>query len=291
MRPRPGGGGKSACAGGVADYVEAVGTVRPSGEVWTGSNPSARKGPAWGVNQLPCVLKPACFSTRNCPSTSLRLTPLKPIKFIPALLLAVSLAALLGGCATAGHQRAGSAAASLRQGAEQLSRSATHLDNALVSLAALLDAPAGDLKPQFNTYQTSANRLESAAREFHSRWLAIQRQANAYLQQWDSDLALIQNADIRQRSAARKGEVQEQFNRTQTAAGKLRADWEPVVSDLKDLRTALGADLTPAGVDNLRAEGRRVSARGVRLREGITSLAVEYQQLASGLSPAPPTSK
>ncbi|MFN3409224.1 MAG: DUF2959 family protein [Limisphaerales bacterium] len=208
---------------------------------------------------------------------------------LPAVLLAVCVAALATGCATSGHQRAGSAATALRQGAEQLNRSATNLDNALVALAALLDAPVGDLRPQFNTYHTAVNRLEAAQREFHSRWLAIQRQGNAYLQQWDADLALIQNPEIRQRSAARKGEVQEQFDRTRNAAEKLRAEWEPVVSDLKDVRTALGADLTPAGLDNLRSEARRVSSRGVRLRESITALAVDYRQLAEGWSAAPAT--
>jgi hypothetical protein len=158
-----------------------------------------------------------------------------------------------------------------------------------VALAQLVDNPAPDLKPQFNQFGTAVNQVESFGRDLGRATVNVQQSGAAYFQKWDEELATIQSADIREQSARRREAVMRQFERTQTAAEEVRARLAPVISDLKDIRLALSADLTPAGVEAIRNTASKVGSKGVSARESLAQLAAQFKEAGAALSAGRPT--
>jgi hypothetical protein len=207
-------------------------------------------------------------------------------KFI--LLPMLALCALLAGCSTSGYQRAGSTATTLKNSADRLNRGTAQLDATLVALAQLVDNPAPDLKPQFSKFNTAVNNLDSLSRNLGRQSVSIQQQGAAYFQKWDEHLTTIQSASIREASAERKQSVMRQFERVKQNAEEVEAKLVPFVAEMKDIRTALQADLTPAGLNAIRSTSSRLSSKGVAVRESLTNLANEFTQISAALAAATP---
>ena len=210
------------------------------------------------------------------------------MRTLKSIIATVAAAALLGGCASNGYRQAGAAASSLQNTSDRINRGTGQIDAALAALSQLVDNPGADLKLQFRNFNTAVNGVDAFARDLASRNVSIQQQGATYFQKWDEDLARIQNEDIRSRSAERKGEVMKQFDRAKANYDATRTQLNPFLADLRDIRTAVGTDLTPAGLENIRSAAGKVGARGVAVRQSLTELAVEFKNLAMSLAtPAP----
>jgi len=216
------------------------------------------------------------------------------MKTITTLFATLALVALISGCASSGHQHAGRTAQTLTNTAARLDRGTNQLDAAMTALTQLVDSPAPDMRPQFSTLNTSVNNLNSLNRDLGRLSVSIQQQGAAYFQRWDEKLATIQNNDIREASTRRKDAVVQQFDGVKTSAEDVRNKLSPFVADLTDLRTALSADLTPAGLEAVRPTVTRINAKGVAVRESLAKLAGQFREMSVALSagvPAPAPAK
>jgi hypothetical protein len=209
----------------------------------------------------------------------------------PITILSVSsvIALLAAGCATHGYTKANSTSAYLLSTSDRILKGVSQIDGATASLTELVEKPDADLTAQFKKFSAAVSGLESVAKDVAARATRIQQLGAAHFQQWDEQLAKIQNEDIRNDSAARKAAVMKQFNEVKASYDETRAAFNPLLADMRDIRTAISTDLTPAGVEAIRKSMTKVNDQGARLRQSLEELAVKFKDLGKALeTPAPP---
>ena len=215
------------------------------------------------------------------------------VKHIVATAAFVFAAALFAGCATSGYDKAGGTSSSMEKAAQTISKSSTQVDQVMATLSDLVNNPGADLKPQFQKFVSAMNSLESTAKDLNGRVADVQKQGADYFKNWDAELAKIQNESIRNNSAARRKAVSAQFDAVQTSFNQVKKDFDPFVSDLKDVRTALSTDLTVGGVASVKGVVSNADKRAIPLHKSLDALAKSFNDLGESLSastPPPPQS-
>jgi hypothetical protein len=210
------------------------------------------------------------------------------MKITKTLLAVLTLTALIAGCATNGYQKAVSTAASLQRTADRVDRGVAQIDNAMTALSQLVDAPSTNLQAQFKAFDASVSGVEAFARDLASRSASVQQQGSAYFQKWDEELTAIRDEAIRSRSADRKAAVMREFDRMKTNYDQSRAALTELIAGLKDIRTAIGTDLTPGGLEAIRGAVSKTSAKGVAVRQSLGDLAAQFKSLRTSLSASAP---
>ena len=212
-----------------------------------------------------------------------------PMKKLTILSLVVTAAVFAAGCASTGYKKADATASYLESTADRIDKGAVQIDSATAALTELVSQPEADLAGQFKKYSSAVSGLESVAKDVASRATKIQQLGATYFQQWDEQLAMIQNEDIRNNSAERKAAVIKQFDQVKTSYDEARSAFNPLLADLRDIRTALSTDLTPAGVSAINKSMTKVNEHAAKVRKSLGDLAVQFKDLGKSLeTPTPP---
>ncbi len=169
------------------------------------------------------------------------------IQFLPAGLLAVALVGFAG-CQTTGYQKSDAAALNSQVAATHMQAEGEALAATLTSLNDLIHQPATDAKPQFVQFSAALDRLHGTAKQAAKSLDHIGRKRAAYFKVWDKEIAALENEEIRQRSQARRAEVNNQFDATRQQCDEAQNGLLPLIAYLQDLRKALSTDLTRNGL-------------------------------------------
>ena len=212
-------------------------------------------------------------------------------------LLSFSLLATLltSACSTTGSDKGAATGKSAEQAANQIELGSTQLDATLVALKDLVQKPAPDLAPQFKTFTKSLAQLESTAEDVATLAAKIDTKSQDYFTQWDQQLAAVQNEDIRARSAERKEAISASFKKIQSEYGEVRDEFKPLLSDLRDVRTVLSADLTQDSLKSIDKTVAGISKKSESVRKSLKELTEKFRELGVKLSrsgppqPAPET--
>ena len=163
-------------------------------------------------------------------------------------LTSVAMAGLLAGCSSTGVDKAADTATSLKQASEKINKGSGLIDQSLTALNDLVNNPQPDLRKQFKTFNSAVDELGSTAKDVSSKAESMKGQGAAYFENWDKESAKIQNEDIRNRSVARKNEVAAKFGRIRADYEQAKVDFQPFMSDLRDVQKFLSTDLTTGGL-------------------------------------------
>lgn len=211
------------------------------------------------------------------------------MKELTTLSIVVAAAAIFAGCATSGYKQADSTGSHLQSSSDRITQAVAQIDAATAVLTELVEKPSADLKLQFKNFSTAVSSLESTARDVGSRATKAQQLGASYFQQWDEQLAKIQNEEIRNNSAERKTAVMKQFDQAKASYDEARTAFNPLLANLRDIRTAISTDLTPAGVEAVRKSMTKINEEAATVRKSLTDLAAQFKELGKSLeTPTPP---
>ena len=120
----------------------------------------------------------------------------------------------------------------------------------------------------------------------------MRAQAAAYFGQWESQMESVKNEDVKKLSQERKTKLQESFNGIKDATDDAKQSFPAFLSDLKDLRTALGSDLTAQGIDSAKGVIEKTKTSGAQVQADLDKLITEMNSVASAFTAAKvPTKK
>ena len=211
------------------------------------------------------------------------------MKQLRTSLIAIALAALAVGCATQGYQKADNAGAYLEDAAERVDRGVAQIDTATAALKDLVENPQPDMKAQFKNYSAAVSSLESLTKDVGARAAKIASLGTNYLTLWATNLTTIKNEDIRKESAERRDAVMKQFESVKSSYADARKAFSPLLSDLRDIRTALSTDLTVAGVGAIQKSMTGVNKHADDVRKSLTDLSTQFKEFGKSLEvPVPP---
>jgi hypothetical protein len=144
------------------------------------------------------------------------------------------------------------------------------------------------MAPQFQSYSAAVNRLDAQAQVASGQAEAMRLEGLAYFQKWNEERAEIQDGPLRIRSFDRKIAVGTQFEDVWSSYAESKSEFDPFMSDLKDIRTALGTDLTHGGLDSIRSLANKANSTGRPLRESLVRLSEQLKNFGADLSSASP---
>ncbi len=196
--------------------------------------------------------------------------------------------ALAAGCASTGYKKAQTTSTSLQDTAQSIDDTLVPLNAVLVALDDLVKSPGEDITAQYQTYSSAVSQLEASVKNVNTHALQMRAQGDAYFQNWEAELAKIQSNDIQARSRDRKVSMAKDFRAVSDRYARTRDDLEPFVSGLVDIRTALGTDLTKAGLGSLNGLLKEANRDAAELRASMVELSADFKAMGISLSPAIP---
>jgi hypothetical protein len=191
---------------------------------------------------------------------------------------------LFAGCSTSGYKKAADTSVSLHATAQEIDNSLPAMDAVIASLSDLMDKPGASLALQFQAYSTAVDKLESAEKSVGNHASAMDSQGKAYFKNWDAELAKIQNDALQTRSLNRRNVMSARFEKAKASYAAATAECSPLMSNLKDVRTALATDLTANGLKSAKSLASQASKGLPKLRATYASLSAEFKDLGTALS-------
>lgn len=204
------------------------------------------------------------------------------------LIACTAAAALLSGCASKGYDKSAATGTALQATAAQIFQGNAQINLVMASLNNLVERPQADLRPQFDKFTADLNKLQSLASDVNDKATDMQAKGQDYFKDWDQQLATIKNEDIRARSEKRKQEVQAKFIALNGSYQEAKTAFKPYMADLQDIKTALGSDLTSAGIDAVKKTVAQANKEVKPLQKSIKKLGDDFKSLGVSMSPLTP---
>jgi hypothetical protein len=158
----------------------------------------------------------------------------------------------------------------------------------LASLNNLTFKSAGDLRDQYDALVSASKSLEKANENLDAKVIQLRVTSAAFAENWSNQMTTIQNPDLRTRSAARMDEVTAQLKNVDASYEGVKNSFKPFTSDLKDIQTYLGTDLTAGGLATIKDVVSKTKVDAVPLRDSIKQLQASFRNLGTALSPVLP---
>jgi hypothetical protein len=203
------------------------------------------------------------------------------------IMLSVLLAAVAGCKTHSNYETAGATAEGLQASADKIQTAKGQVDSTLAALNDLVNNPT-NLPTQYTTFSSAVTGLQASAKDVNDKVTDMRAKGAAYFQAWDEQAAQIKNEDIKSRSEARKKEVQDQFTKVKLSYTEIGDAYRPFMSDLKDIQTALGTDLTAGGVASVKGAAQKANQDAIPLKQAGDELSAHLKDLGAAMSASTP---
>jgi len=199
-------------------------------------------------------------------------------------LLALTALCLLG-CHSAGYKKSEVAAGGLQSAASQVQGEIRALEITIGTLNDMINAPQPDLKAQYKRFSSSLDTFIAEARRAESTGLVMQQKNQAYLQAWDKQISTINYEVVRNASVTRRNEVSNHVDALTQRYAETHAVVEPLITYLNDIRTALGSDLTPGGLQSIKNIVGHAGDNSGKVQTALAKLADELNNSSVVMQP------
>jgi chromosome segregation ATPase len=208
-------------------------------------------------------------------------------KTLVLVALTAGAAWLLTGCGTSrGYKQADKTGAGIAEFREEITNGKKAIDATMTSLGAVATSANSDPRKPFEQFSKDVANLESTANKIKKRAEDMRAQGQAYFDQWEKQLAEVKNPEIQRLAAERKAKLKETFESVKKYTEPLKAQFEPWMSDLKDLQKYLSNDLTVAGVDAAKSLFTKTTEGGLEVQKSMDGLVSELNTIAATITPA-----
>jgi len=193
--------------------------------------------------------------------------------------------ALFTGCATTeGHDRAAETADQVVELGGSAGQTQLRLDNTLVALEKVVATAQQDPKPAYATfvreYEAFTNEFAGLTKDREM----LKAKSATWFTEFEKQNNAIGDADLREAGTKRLAEFREQVAEVSEQVDELMSGTSSLNTRLKDVRTFLGNDLTPKGIDTVSGrigdaakEGRKFAAGLGKLSKSSTDLAAKMR--------------
>ena len=210
----------------------------------------------------------------------------KSMKLIALVTTTLATAALFTGCATSGYQQADKTGAGIASFREEIAKAKLAVDDTVKSLGQVAVTANTNPRDAFKQYSRSLANLEATADKAKKRSAEVKAQGQTYFANWEKELAQLNNPEIKNLAVQQKAKLQAAFDSIRKVAEPLKTQFDPWLSDLKDLQKYLSNDLTISGVDAAKGMFSKTQTEGFEVQKSMDALVAELNTVAATLTPA-----
>jgi hypothetical protein len=137
----------------------------------------------------------------------------------------------------------------------------------------------------------SVERLQVESLRVRERAQAVQVRGDAYFENWQANLAQMDDLSVRQCAEKNRAELQHSFAKIKRASQETREIFQPFLTNLRKLRTALENDPNTTATQNTRDLIQSISQEGRQVAQGLAGIRSELKSMTELLTPAKEGSK
>lgn len=194
--------------------------------------------------------------------------------------------AIVGGCASAPVMQQEQTAQKLSQTTNDMQSARTQIDKTLASLQQLMSAPPTEMRSAFERYSQDVSAISAEANRMQDRSEEVTERSTRWLSEWQKSQGEIQNPELREISQQRRSAIMSRLDNTNTAFSTAQQSLTPFVENLEDIKTAVGSDLTPRGIESVKraAVVRNADTNGQNAARAMDRAISELRSLDTALS-------
>jgi len=161
---------------------------------------------------------------------------------------------------------------------DEINKYVSQLDETERALSSVGRADIGNLRKRYESFSTELEKLEKAQARAGSNIDRMRTTGAEYFSSWDKANARISDAELRQAGASRRARVLERHRDLADAVSEIRVELQPFMSDLRDLKTFLGADLSPRNVSKASELIRESQVEAETLHDRVAVVQTKLKQ-------------
>jgi hypothetical protein len=209
------------------------------------------------------------------------------IQFLSLSAAVAGTALLMTACGTtSGYKQADKTGAGIAEFRDEIVNGKKAIDATMTALSEVAASANTDPRKAFEKYSKNVAELESTAAKIRKRAQSMQQAGQAYFKQWEQELATVSNPEIRKLAEQRRAKLQETFENLRKYTEPLKQQFDPWMSDLKDLQKYLSQDLTIAGVDAAKGLFSKTTNEGLDVQKSMDGVVAELNTIAATITPA-----
>jgi len=211
----------------------------------------------------------------------------KYIQIVSLAATTVAASILITGCGTtSGYKQADKTGAGAAEFRAEILNGQKAIDDTMKALGQIAATANTNPRKAFEQYSDSLANLESVSQKVRKRGAEMKARGQAYFADWEKQMAEVKNPEIRNLAIQQKAKLQATFDSIKQYTEPLKAQFDPWLSNLKDLRTYLSNDLTTSGVDAAKGLFTKTQSEGMEVQKTTNALVAELNTLAATLTPA-----
>ncbi|MFN8392480.1 MAG: DUF2959 family protein [Bdellovibrionota bacterium] len=187
------------------------------------------------------------------------------LSFIRSVAIALSISALpaaLSGCNSLyfasmeklGYAKRDLMVSRIRDANETQKATKKQFENALEEFRSVVSVKGGDLEKNYYRLDRELKKSESVADELKTRVSRIEDVSDALFREWRKELSEYQNADLKQRSAAKLDHARERYDQMIAVMHRATERLDPALRPMKDNVLFLKHNLNAAAIGSLDRE-------------------------------------
>ena len=196
-------------------------------------------------------------------------------------IVAAVLGMVLAGCMTnqPGYKKAEKEASDLERFRVQVGSLSEAVARASAAMDAIGQTAESNPHEAYAWLSRATGLVDTHAASFEKRADEMRRHGAAYFNEWDQRLETIENSEIRQLALSREAQLREHYGQVSDLTRKAKEALLPFVSDLHDVRTLLGTELTVSGVGAAKQTIEKTQDKGAAVRDALSSLTRELNKI------------
>jgi chromosome segregation ATPase len=195
--------------------------------------------------------------------------------------LAVTFAVARAGAGADTFKQSGELGKRTAKTSEDVDKYATQLDKTEQALSSFSQAQNKDIKKRYESFSKEVNKLEDAQKHTTSDIEEMKSTGSQYFSSWDTSIAQMSDADLKQASTERRSKVMKDHDDLTAALNDIGSQLQPFMSNLHDLKRFLETDLSPANVGKASGMIQKSQADALALKQKIAGVQTTLRQFLS----------
>jgi hypothetical protein len=193
----------------------------------------------------------------------------------------------LPGCQTTGVDQADAAAQSMHNLKQALEDAPAKITAVTASLTEL-SKEGGDMKAEFRDFSGKVDALVSHREKVRSLRTDVEASKATFTNAWEQRLQSIKDAELRARASKRRDAVMTKFGALGELADASKAEFEPWIQTVVDVRTYLESDLNPSGVASVSDKVKTIDKGAASVNKSLSSIVKELDEMGKAIAAAKP---
>ena len=135
-------------------------------------------------------------------------------------------------------------------------------------------------------FSAQVQRLQIDSVQVRARTQALQARGDAYFERWHENIARVDDHKLRAFAETRRPLLQQSFNEIKRRSVEARGSFDPFLSELRQIRTALEKDSTSVHQEPVQQLLRRAAQDGYQVEAALAGIIRELDSMQNMLTPS-----